>query len=764
MKSSALSKWSLFPVLSLYLAAVLFFVLAGDSEGATDWGTRLGPVFYLPLPLAFVVVGALIRSRHPRNAVGWIAFAMGSIGVLGLFGESYAIYSFGEKDGALPLDAFSAWVAEWSWVGLFGPSVHLILLFPDGRPPSPRWRWVAWAGAAGIAAAFLSIGFRPGRLTYAPIENPFAAAWAEPLLEVLNYAIALIPIGLLAAAASLVVRYRRSRGDARLQLKWLTSAVAVVAVFYFLAVALSAGSLGQVESESDKPPLAVQLLQDFSLLTWLALPAAVGIAILKYRLFDIDVVINKAVVYGVLAGFITALYVGIVVGIGQAVGTGAQGNLGLSITATAAVAVAFQPVKSRVQHVANRLVYGKRATPYEVLSDFSSKMAGAYAADQLLSEIARTLAEGTAAVWAQVWLKLGDELRLSAAHPPEVHGEVAPESVKQNSSPEAGTSTSAGEEEIRVAADNTRKDGMVRPGAPVFDVPGADWVAEVLHQGDVLGALAVKKRPGEFMTSVEQKLLEDLASQAGVVLRNVRLNEELRRRLEELQASRQRLVAAQDEERRRLERDLHDGAQQQLVGLKMKLSLAQRVATEQKVKDFLTQLQTEADETLQTLRDLARGIYPPLLAEQGLVSALRAQANKSMLAIEVQAEGVGRYSQEAEAAVYFCCLEALQNVAKYAEAKKVVMELAQEGGFLQFSVSDDGAGFNTASQTRGSGLQNMADRMDALGGWIKVTSQPGAGTTLEGQIPISASAKDSHPVDVAADVQIANRSGAVEGP
>jgi signal transduction histidine kinase len=263
-------------------------------------------------------------------------------------------------------------------------------------------------------------------------------------------------------------------------------------------------------------------------------------------------------------------------------------------------------------------------------------------------------------------------------------------------------------------------------------------VVDVVHRGELLGALSITKRSGEAITVVEGKLLSDLASQAGVVLRNVRLTEELLQRLEELKASRQRLVGAQDQERRRLERDLHDGAQQQLVALKVKLSLAERFSTEEKVKQFLTQLQAEADDTLQTLRDLARGIYPPLLADKGLPAALLAQANKSPLDVQVAADGVGRYPENVEAAVYFCCLEALQNCAKYAGGGHVWIRLSVGDGHLTFEVADDGPGFDPADRGSGHGIQNMLDRMDALEGYLTVTSQMGAGTTVRGGVPVSA--------------------------
>jgi signal transduction histidine kinase len=204
-----------------------------------------------------------------------------------------------------------------------------------------------------------------------------------------------------------------------------------------------------------------------------------------------------------------------------------------------------------------------------------------------------------------------------------------------------------------------------------------------------------------------------------------------------LRASRQRLVAAQDEERRKLERNLHDGAQQQLVALTIKLRLVDSMTEKDpaKARELLATLQTDAADAIDTLRDLARGIYPPLLADKGLAAALDAQGRKAAIPVHVQQDGIARYPQQTEAAVYFCCLEALQNVAKYANATKATVSLSHKDGVLAFAVSDDGQGFDTATMPRGAGLQNMTDRLDALGGSIDIRSRPGGGTEVTGRVP-----------------------------
>jgi signal transduction histidine kinase len=269
-------------------------------------------------------------------------------------------------------------------------------------------------------------------------------------------------------------------------------------------------------------------------------------------------------------------------------------------------------------------------------------------------------------------------------------------------------------------------------------VPDATLTLPVHHRGELLGALAVARPRGERLTPTEEKLARDLAAQAGLVLRNVRLTEELLERLDDLRASRARIIAAADAERRRLERDLHDGSQQQLLGLAVKLRLARALLEKDPARAdaLVSDVEADAAEALQTLRDLARGIYPPLLADAGLAVALGAQFRKVTLPIEFDPDGIGRYAAQVEAAVYFCCLEALQNVSKYASASRLTVRLSEGDGVLSFEVTDDGRGFDPHAGGRGTGLQGMADRLAALGGVLQVTSAPGSGTTVAGRLPV----------------------------
>jgi signal transduction histidine kinase len=627
--------------------------------------------------LPFLVVGLMIIARRPGNRIGVLLLSVGLAGGVSGVATQYAIHALLADPGSLPVGAWAAWLRTATDALVIPVFVFLPLWFPDGRPPSPRWRLVGWLGAITMALLVLE-SFVPGPLEGFGVENPAGIAGFGAFADTAGFPLLFATVG---SIASVIVRFRRSRGDERQQLKWFTFAAAVAFVYFWVGDAIFGGAGQNV------------LRQVFLSLAVAAVPVATGIAVLRYRLYDIDIVIRKTVVVGVMAAFISAVYVGSVVGVGALVGSG--GNAVLSAVAAAIVALAFQPVRLRARRLAGRLVYGPRATPYEILSEFSERMGETYASEEILPRMARMLAEGTGASRADVWLRSESELRRAASYP--VDG------------PSATAAIAGGE-------------------LPAFE--GASFAVAVRHQGELLGALVVAKPPSDPITPAEEALVADVAGQAGLVLRNAALVDDLRR-------SRQRIVAAQDEERRRLERNLHDGAQQQLVALAVKLRLVESMIP----KDPETAIQMTRDvssstvDALETLRDLARGIYPPLLADRGLPAALEPQARRAAVPVTIEADGIGRYPQEVEAAVYFSCLEALQNVAKYADASSATVRLSSQDG-LVFEVHDDGRGFDASTASLGTGLQGIADRMAAIGGTLDVRSSPGRGTTITGRIPV----------------------------
>jgi len=686
----ALSVWVL--TLSAFATAMIYnqvHPLPVKLGGGT--GNVLTGTVSVTFILGFATVGALLGWKRPANPIGWLLSATGlsfAFAIVGLL--------------LLQFPRTRAWGNWTSWLFFLGVGfvVFVLLLFPTGSLPSRRWRPVAWAAAAGIGAWAVGNAFAPLLITSGPpeVRNPIGAAGpAGHLFTVLaGVGGLLIVVAGLAALVSLVFRYRRARAIEREQLKWLVYAggLIVAAVLAVSVIEKIAGLSGNAASNLDNVTLSGAIA---------LVPVAIGVAIFRYHLYGIDVVINKTLVYGSLAVFITGVYVAIVVGVGSLAERGARPSLALSIAATAVVAVAFQPVRAWVQRLANRLVYGRRATPYQVLADFAGRMAGAYAAEDLLPRMARILAEGTGAVRADVWLKSGEVFYDGAAWP-------------------------AGAPPLPPAR-------ATAAGVPAY--PAADRILPVRYRGEVLGALSVAKRPGESLTPVEGRLLADLAAQVGLVLKNAGLREQLLARLEEIRASRQRLVAAQDDERRRIERNIHDGAQQQLVALAIKLSITESlIGTDTDgEREMLAELRQDAAGAVEDLRDLARGIYPPLLASRGLAAALEAQARKATVPTSVTADGVGRYPQDIEAAVYFCVLEALQNVGKYAGATQAEVTLTASGRDLRFEVTDNGTGFDPASHGYGTGLQGMADRLHAHGGTLDVRSAPGDGTTIAGRLP-----------------------------
>ena len=646
---------------------------------------RADEAFFTVFISTFPAVGFFVLSRRPDARLGWLMVSMGAAGALLGPLTAYGAYAVTND---LPLGPLALALGGPGWVPFIGISGYLLLLFPDGYLPTPRWRWFSWTCGIGLLLVSIGIWFSPGDFAdsgFPEIENPIGIDALEPFLDV-PFAVLLLsaPLLVLGGAVSLVLRMRRTTDDVvRHQIRWLTYSAALIALIFGMGWI---PGLGNEEWSS--------FVQNASATSFILIPISIGIAVTRYRLYDIDVVIRKTLVFAVLAAVIALVYVGLVVGVGALVGS--RQSPVLSATAAAVVAIVFQPVRTRARRFADRVAFGERATPYEVMAEFGGQLAGTYAADDVLPRTARVLGEGIGAVRAQVRMAVGGDMRAVATWPAEA------------------------------------------PEAP------DDYVAEVRHQGELLGALVVSMPANDPIDETRERLVQDLAAQAGLVLRNERLAGQLKARLADLQAAQKRLVAAQDEERRKLERNIHDGAQQQLVALQVRQRLAEQLVDRDptKAKAMLDQIQKDTGTALDDLRDLARGIYPPLLADKGLPAALEAQARKATVPVRIDADGVGRLPQEIEAAVYFAALEALQNTAKYAGASRATVSLSRANGSLVFTVADDGTGFDTSATGYGTGLQGIADRLGALDGELEVTSHPGHGTTVTGRVPVNADARD----------------------
>jgi signal transduction histidine kinase len=699
-----------FAAVVVALAGAVLTVLASGPLGTSNTISNFATA---PAAILYATLGALV-VRRVGNVIGWLVLGVGAgTAVMGT-ASAYAVLGI-THPGTLPAPALMALLAEWSFVPVFAAIVFMLLLFPSGTLPSPRWR--PFAALALLATALMLAGFvvHP-RLIALPapggeslmVANPLGIHSLGPVLSTvligtLDSLSALDTVLLAAATVSLAIRYRSGGREARKQIKWIMAAAVV------LTVAQLAALLGIAATGTQSNPVTTVGYAVVPIVALLGIPALITVAILRHGLYQIDVIINRALRYGLLSAALTAIYILIVVGIGTLAGY-AGGPL-LNATAALAIAVLFQPLRRRAQLLANRIVYGRRATPYQALADVAQDMAGQLDADVALDRMASVLAGATGAVRVDVWVRVGARLQPRAAWPP-------------GSGPPA-------------AVPITGPVALTEPVAlPAFD-PATRAVA-VRHGDELLGAITLQKPKNEPVSATEDKLLEHLASQAGLVLRNVRLTAELQARIDDLRASRRRLVQAQDTERHRIERNLHDGAQQQLVALNIQLTLLEGAADDPgEVRQITGELRTGLSAALDDLRALARGIYPQLLADQGLRAALRAQADRAPLPVEVDADGIGRYPREAEAAAYFCILEALQNVAKYARASRATIALSCPDGHLGFTVTDDGGGFDTAKATHGTGLQGMADRLAAVGGTLRVDSTPGSGTTISGTLPVA---------------------------
>jgi len=663
------------------LAVVDIWLGLNRPASAVPYG--IGFFIYAATYLCPAPVGALIASRRPRHPIGSIMLAIGLVSAIqGLLGESARqLYAPKPELGAALFfisNALSRLVLL-----LYG---ILLLLFPDGRLPSRRWRPVVVVGVVALTASCALDVITQGPLAdYAmvtPPQNPFGIPLPDVAGNVLGLSFFIGLFGfLLLSIVSVVLRFRRAGPELRLQLKWFALAGGLL-----VATEVGANVMTPVGSW---PPAPVGVAE---LIAAAAMAVAIAIAILRHRLFDIDLVISRTVAYGALAGVIAAFYIAVVAGVGSLLAAGSESRLFLAIVATAFVAVAFQPLRARLERLANRLVYGVRAVPYEVLADFTTRLDGGQSSLQLLPVMARMLAQGTGSDAATVWLCENGREVPASSFPEHEH---------------------------------------VTPDIATRTVP-------LQHAGASLGRLTVVRRSGEALSPTEERLMDGLASQAGLVLHSAGLQDELSRRMLELRQSRHRLVAAQDEARRRLERDLHDGAQQNLVSLRMKLGLAASVAREKpdSLEPLLQEMQSELGDALDSLRNLARGVYPPLLEAEGLKAALRARARQVPISIDVQC-GSERYPRELEGAFYFCCSEALQNLTKHSRATRGSVRVWCEDGRLCFEVRDNGRGLDAARAKSGGGLQNIRDRLDVLGGVVDVSSTPGVGARVAGWVPLS---------------------------
>ena len=507
------------------------------------------------------------------------------------------------------------------------------------------------------------------------IANPFALPWLAWLAPPLAF-IAVGYYGGFVIIPILFVRFRQADARQRARMRLLVYVAAALLVVY-----PAQGVLGQAIEQPY--PLWMGLFNVLILLLMLAIPATIVVGIVRHRLFDLDLAISRSLVFGLLTMAIAAAYIGLAAAPGLAFAR--QIPVELAVVLTIAAAVAFQPLRRRLEALADRWVFGERVNRYRLLTEFGANLERTAELPELLPRLADAVRRGLAAPWVRV---------------------VLPEDTATAGQP-------AGEPALRVALE---------------------------HRGEVVGHIECGPKDGGYGPG-DRELLDVLAGQAATAIANVGLTARLAEQVAELARSRARIVAAQAAERQRIERNIHDGAQQQVVALIMKLRLArnQLARGDRSADEALDELHADARELLADLRELAHGIHPPLLSDRGLVAAVQARADRLPLDIAVHAESglrERRLDTDVEGAAYFVVCEALTNMVKHSAADAAGIHLSTVDGKLVVLVHDNGIGLPDG-QTNGHGLTNLRDRVETLGGRLMVDGTPGGGTSLHVELPVA---------------------------
>lgn len=671
-----------------FVAAAALVVSGGDLVKAGPWfvasGTFLFAAYYV------------WRQRPDSSASLWFAaVAVAFTGTQLLDGATAITASDPDLHWALP------WVALIQQLGVTAASVvtaHFLGRFPDGRiqERSHRRALVALWWLLALPPVLLVTHptvLLPSYLGLPEVANPLHVAALEPIGAVVAVAVMASQAAFVVGVVVLVRRYRRGTEALRQRIRWLLLP-ALLAAFAVavdvLAPALSPDFAGSTAMEVIGG--AVWLTALFSL------PTAVAIALTRPRLIDVDALLRGSLVYGVLWTLIGLAYVGAAAGLGLVAGQRFPVEIAIGLTVLATLA--FQPARRRLERAADRWVFGERLGRYEALRRLGQTLEDSVDHGDLLQRLADTVQRGLGLTWVLVTAEGGGAPTLEAL-----------------------------------------------AGTPPDGEPEPSEVVPIVDDAEVVGRIACGAPGGRPIADEDRELLEALARQAGLAVRSLRLTEELsdnvealRRRTSQLEESRTRLVRVQEEERRRLERDLHDGVQQDVVALIGQVGLARRRLRRGEVdgSEVLDEVQAELGRILSVLRELGRGIHPTVLTDRGLVEAVEAQAARSPVPVRVIADRVvrgERYGAHVEGAAFFTVCEALANVLKHAQATDAEVRLTRRNGALQVSVHDSGRGFDQRQVARG-GLRNLAERIEALGGRLSVDSRPGSGTTVTAELAL----------------------------
>lgn len=637
------------------------------------WGVgRILIVDQLLVPVftaAYAIVGGLVASRHPRNPIGWIFLAVAWNETIALTLRVYERYGpVMGASGSVPEIGQNLWVFTTIFTTIF-----VFLLFPNGRLISSRWRIVLWSAALGLVVQHVALALHPGPLLQWGVEDinpdgiPVLADTLDVVLEITRI---LLVIGMVGSIAAFVIRVRRSRGIERQQMKWLS---------YAIGLTLLSFAFGSLTWSLRPGTLATEISDKLTYLAILGIAVATGIAILRYRLWDIDIVINRTLVYTALTVSVLLIYVLIVGGLGALVR--AESSVLIALLATGLIAVLFQPLRARLQRAINQLTYGDRDDPFEALARLGRRLEGNFSPELVYPTIVETAAQALKLPYVAIAVKHGDGFE-------------------------------------------TVEDYGTNKGDPV--------AYQLRHQGEVIGQLLVGRRsPGENFSAADERLLRNFARQAGTAVHAVQLTADL-------QLSRQQLVTAREEERLRLRRDLHDGLGPALASVVWQADSARDMiyTDPPEAAQLLEGSIKQAQDALADIRRLVYGLRPPALDELGLVGALEQAAHQhqqTSVAIEAPAP-LPSLPAAVEVAAYRIVREALKNAMVHGKAQHCDVRLALDGN-LCLTVGDDGQGLSR-SATPGVGLVSMRERAEELGGAFTIHPRPGGGTEVEVSLPL----------------------------
>jgi signal transduction histidine kinase len=629
-------------------------------------------VFLMPIALAYALMGGALLARRPGHPMGPLLCLIGLANAIPAAAFAYAQYTVVHSPGSLPFGTSMLWAITWA----NGPAISLTalvlpLVFPEGRLLSPRWRPALWAALAFIPLWVLGYAFIPQTMGpyFHNMPNPYTYPSFGRVFEVAQFlAVACGLAAGAAAAASLTVRWRRADRTGRQQLKWFLAVLPVAAVSV-IAQVIAPGSLANV---------------GLGALAGVLMPVAIGIAVLRYRLYEIDILISRAVLYGLLTAGVAVVYLAVVT-VAEVLFGRPGGSLAVQVVATALAAAVLFPLRDRVQRRVDRLFYGDRGVPYEALARLSRRVEESAGTESALDSVVKAIADSLRLPYVALELRLGDGWRQAAVY----------------------------------------SDGL----------PSEVTAFPLISQRETVGRLVVGTRSrGERLGPDDERLLADLARQAGPATHAVALRQAL-------DASRAGLVTAREEERRRLRRDLHDGLGPTLAGLTLGLDTAlSRSAGQPGLQELLGRLKAETQRAVTDVRRIVYGLRPPALDEFGLVGSLREEVGRLQyeapslsVTLDAPDEDLADLPAAVEVACYRIVTEALTNVTKHAHATRCSVRIHLDHG-LDVDVRDDGVGLPEGWRT-GVGIASMRERVTELGGTLSIEPCLPHGTRIAASLP-----------------------------